>query len=77
MAALKVLGHVDSTHRLIATLPESIAPGTVEIIVMVPDDGEPETAWQAAVARAWEAELSDPREDLYTLTDGEPIDGSR
>jgi hypothetical protein len=30
----------------------------------------------AGVAREWEAELSDPREDLYSLADGEPVDAA-
>ena len=25
------------------------------------------------VARQWEDELSDPRQDIYTLADGEPV----
>lgn len=75
MATIKVLGQVDATHRLSAVLPDSIAPGTVEVLINVPEDGERD--WLATVAQAWHAELSDPKEDIYTLDDGEPINGSR
>jgi hypothetical protein len=40
------------------------------------DDGA-DTAWTEGVAREWEAELSDPREDIYTMEDGEPVDDPR
>ncbi|HET6252278.1 MAG TPA: hypothetical protein VFE47_31620 [Tepidisphaeraceae bacterium] len=40
----------------------------------VPDD---DMAWTMGIAHEWRAELSDPREDIYTIEDGEPIDGTR
>jgi hypothetical protein len=36
-----------------------------------------EDEWRAVIAHSLEAELNDPREDLYTLEDGEPPDGQR
>jgi hypothetical protein len=33
--------------------------------------------WRAVIAHSLEKELNDPREDLYTLEDGEPADGER
>jgi len=30
--------------------------------------------WMAGIAREWHDELSDPREDIYTLADGVPVD---
>ncbi len=33
--------------------------------------------WMAGVSREWEAEWLDPREDIYTLEDGEPVDAAR
>ena len=31
-----------------------------------------EFVWEQGVAREWAADWDDPREDIYTLTDGEP-----
>lgn len=33
--------------------------------------------WTEGIAREWHDELADPREDIYTLADGEPVDESR
>ena len=41
------------------------------------DEDEAGDAWTSGIAREWAAELGDPREDLYTIADGEPIDGPR
>jgi len=41
------------------------------------EEDEAGTAWAMGVAMEWSAELSDPREDIYTLNDGEPIHGRR
>ena len=30
--------------------------------------------WLAGIAREWHDELSDPREDSYSLADGVPVD---
>ncbi|MDB5301940.1 MAG: hypothetical protein JWO87_3603 [Phycisphaerales bacterium] len=38
-----------------------------------PTDAE----WSAAIARDWASDLGDQRQDIYTLEDGEPEDGSR
>lgn len=31
--------------------------------------------WERAVAEEWKSSWSDPREDIYTLEDGEAVDG--
>jgi hypothetical protein len=36
------------------------------------DGTEEEDDWFASVARIWAADCSDPREDIYTLEDGQP-----
>jgi Holliday junction resolvase RusA-like endonuclease len=36
-----------------------------------------ERACALGVSRAWAAELTEPREDIYTPEDGEPINGTR
>lgn len=79
MLTLKVVGHVDESHRLIAAVPDSIRPGQVQIVVIVPTDEEDEAgaAWVLGVTQEWQDELKDPREDIYTLADGEPVDGAR
>ena len=33
--------------------------------------------WPWDVSQAWNDELSDVRQDLYTLADGQPVDASR
>jgi hypothetical protein len=41
------------------------------------DEDEAGTVWARGVAREWAGELSDSRQDLYTLTDGQPVDAAR
>jgi len=79
MLTLKIVGQVDESHQLSASLPDSIRPGQVEILVMIPSDVEDEagTAWMRGVVHEWRDDLNDSREDIYTLADGEPVDGSR
>jgi hypothetical protein len=36
-----------------------------------PHDGD--ASWMAGVNREWDEEWDDPREDIYTLNDGEPV----
>lgn len=33
--------------------------------------------WMQAIAHEWREELADPREDIYTMEDGEPIADGR
>jgi hypothetical protein len=79
MRTLKLIGHVDERHRLSADVPAHVAPGPVEVELCLPSDAEDDAgeAWVSGVAAEWAAELADPREDIYTLDDGEPIDASR
>ena len=79
MTTIKVIGQIDEQHRLTAAVPHTVAPGQVEIVVLVPSEHEDEAgwAWMSGIAREWEAELSDPREDIYSLADGEPLDATR
>jgi hypothetical protein len=37
------------------------------------EEDEAGTAWAMGIANEWSAELSDTREDIYTLNDGEPV----
>jgi hypothetical protein len=79
MATIRVAGEVDSQHRLSAIVPEMVVPGSVEILVFVRSQGEDDSglAWASGIANEWNAELSDPREDIYSLNDGEPVDAIR
>ena len=79
MIKIRVSGQIDEQHRLYAQVPPTVAPGQVEVVVLVPDASEDEAgkAWESGVAREWKDELGDPREDIYTLDDGDPVDESR
>ena len=65
-------------------LDEPIAPGgprRVRVIVLLPDDDPsdiPEREWLAAAARnpAFDF-LNDPREDVYSASDGQPFRNPR
>ena len=41
--------------------------------------GEPEEdlAWERTINEDWASEWNDPREDIYTLEDGNPVDDGR
>lgn len=39
--------------------------------------GEADAVWMRAIAHEWREELSESREDIYTLEDGEPIHAPR
>ena len=41
-----------------------------------PND-DAESDWAASISHEWAEELNDSREDIYSLTDGEPIDEGR
>ena len=74
MATLTVTGHVDDQHRLTANVPETIPPGPVTITVSpVASEDDAGQAWMAGIAREWGDELGDPREDIYSMTDGGPV----
>ena len=75
MPTIKLVGEIDRQHRLTASVPPSIAPGIVEVLLLLSGDEEDDggKAWMAGVSAEWRDELSDPREDLYTLADGTPL----
>ena len=41
------------------------------------EDDEAGQNWMAGVSREWEADWLDPREDIYSLEDGEPVNAPR
>lgn len=76
MDSISIQGHVDDQHRLSAIVPGSVVPGpvTVWIGARTADEDETGAAWMTGIGDQWADELNDPREDLYTLSDGEPVD---
>jgi hypothetical protein len=80
MSTLRLRGHVDDKHRLIVQAPLTVPPGPVEVELILPDPAGEDAAgaaWEQGVAQQWADELGDPRQDIYTLTDGEPVDDAR
>jgi hypothetical protein len=77
MKAFELVGDVDSEHCLKAKVPESLPAGPVRLLILAPEQDEAEDAWMRVVASEWSAELADARQDLYTLEDGQPLDGAR
>ena len=74
MSTVKVVGNVDEHLRLSAQVPASIRPGPVTILVFSASEEDREAeAWTAGVAQEWAEDLSDTGQDIYTLTDGEPV----
>jgi len=74
MNTVKASGHINENHQLTALVPESVPAGLVTVLI-VPSSQEDdaENAWTAGVAREWKDELNDERQDIYTLTDGDPV----
>ena len=76
LTAIELTGTIDEQHqlRLDEALPIT-GPRRVRVIVLYPLEGDwNETEWLQAAARnpAFEF-LNDPREDIYSLTDGQPF----
>jgi hypothetical protein len=58
--------------------PVDLPQHTSVIVHIEPaDEADVEGAWVDAICREWSAELSDPREDIYTLQDAESINVPR
>jgi hypothetical protein len=77
MKAVEIQGEIDDQHRLHADVPQSLGTGPVRVIVLVADEDEGGLAWAAGVSSEWSAELSDPAQDIYSLSDGKSIDAPR
>ncbi len=75
MENIRLKGHVDTNHQLTAQVPADIGPGEVELILVFSpeDESAAEEQWANAISREWAAEWNDPREDIYTFTDGEAV----
>ena len=77
MKAIELLGDIDEKHRLRAEVPPEVPAGPVRVIVLLPDEDEAGAAWSQGVAREWSEELRDPRQDIYTLEDGQAANAPR
>jgi len=77
--AFELEAEVDEERRLSAVLPGNATPGRVRVIVLVPeaDDATADETWMRLVAHEWAQEIADEREDIYTVSDGEPVDAAR
>ena len=76
---VRLIAQIDENGRLVAQVPESLVPGTVEILLQVPSTPDADSArdWTTGVAREWADELADARQDIYSPDDGEPVDEAR
>jgi hypothetical protein len=77
MAFMKIVdtvGNLDAQRHLTADIPADLPPGPVRVAVFSPMETSADDAWTHAIAKEWSAELGDPREDIYTVEDGYPVD---
>lgn len=77
MKAVELHGQIDAQHQLQAQVPPHLPPGPVRVIVLIPEEDDTGAVWMQGIAKEWAAELNDPHEDLYSLTDGTPVDAAR
>lgn len=78
-APIRVIGEVNEQHQLVASVPTSILPGKVKVLVLISPSEEDDAGaeWEAGIAREWHADLADPRQDIYSLADGVPLNEPR
>jgi hypothetical protein len=75
MDSIPIQGNIDDQHRLSAIVPGSFAPGPVTVwIAADTHEDDAGAAWLAGIHQQWSEELTDTRQDIYTLTDGEAVD---
>jgi hypothetical protein len=74
MNSISIHGQIDDQHRLSAVVPESVPPGPVTVWLIAAQEDEAGAAWMAGIGQQWANELGDPREDIYTVADGEAVD---
>jgi hypothetical protein len=74
MSTIELVGHVDEQHQLRVEVPVHVPPGPVSVVLELADEpaNAEDGSWSRAVIRLWARDWSDPREDIYTLEDGEP-----
>jgi hypothetical protein len=77
MKAIELTGDIDDQHRLQARVPEELPAGPVRLIVLLPEEDDAGGAWAHGISKEWADDLSDPRQDIYTLEDGQPVNAPR
>lgn len=77
MEPIEIVGEIDEQHQLHAQVPEGVPVGSVRVILMAPEEDEAGRAWAASLRAEWSEDLADPRQDIYTLEDGQPINEAR
>lgn len=75
--AIELVGIIDAGHRLNADVPEELPAGQVRIILLVPEQDDADADWASGIVWEWAADFEDPREDLYTVEDGQPVSFTR
>lgn len=73
----ELIAEVDDTRQVQITIPETIRTRQARIIILPYETGEDPEQWMRALGREWQDELSDERQDIYSLDDGEPVDATR
>lgn len=81
--AVEIAGLIDAEHRLRLDEPIPLmGPARVRVIILIPEpedaaaDEIEEAVWlRLAMTNPVFEFLSDPAEDIYTIEDGNPIDG--
>lgn len=76
MKAIETTGTVDEQRRLLLDDPlPVIGPSRVRVIILMPEETDiEEKEWlRAASANPAFDFLRDPKEDIYTLSDGKPF----
>ena len=72
----ELIAEVDENRQIQVSIPETIRTRWARIIIL-PYEPDGAAEWMSAVAREWQDELADERQDIYTLEDGEPVDATR
>lgn len=76
---VETTGTVDANHQLVLDEPLPVdGPARVRVLVLLPEDADmDEKEWLSAASSnpAFDF-LKHPEEDIYTLSDGRPIDDS-
>jgi hypothetical protein len=77
MKAIELVGDIDKQHRLHAQVPAEFPAGQVRLIVLLPEEDAAGSLWERGIANEWSADLSDARQDIYTMEDGQPPNAAR
>jgi hypothetical protein len=73
MKVTELVGYVDKQHRLRTEVPPELPTGQARLIVLLPEEAAAGSHWAHGVAEEWPGDLSDTRQDIYTMEDGQPL----